>query len=200
MRLDDGGDDVEPFPQPGMGSRQHLVGLTDARCGAEKDLEPAAAPVFALRLRQKSVGRRALVTVVSTVWHDRSSNLIASARGGPDVRTALIPGTVQRTDPSPPGSVSAPSSTRRTERTHRVASTLDASPLPCGHRIHTSRRVVRGSPLPCGEGLGVRVAMSFPHVVDAVTRAALLAPPDPHPVPLSTRERGGGRRRGYRDV
>ncbi len=41
----------------------------------------------------------------------------------------------------------------------------------------------------------MRVATSFPQVVDAVTRAALLAPPDPHPLPLSTRvSRTSGRK------
>ena len=78
MRFDDGRDDVEPFPQPGMGGRQHLVGLAHARRRAEEDLEPAATPVFAMRLCQQSVRRGSLITVltrvtVSIIGHDHLS-------------------------------------------------------------------------------------------------------------------------------
>ncbi len=36
------------------------------------------------------------------------------------------------------------------------------------------------------------------HHAGSGAKATLLALPDPHPLPLSTRERGGGRRRGIK--
>ena len=46
VRLDDADDDIDPFAPLGLRRQQHLVGLADARRGAEKNLQPAAALLF----------------------------------------------------------------------------------------------------------------------------------------------------------
>src|SRR5215472_14569995 len=57
MGLDDTNDDIDPFAPLSLSRQKHLVGLTDAGCGAEKDLQPSA--LFLLcrceqRLRRRS--------------------------------------------------------------------------------------------------------------------------------------------------
>ncbi len=59
MRLDDANDDIDPLTPLGLSRQQHLVGLADARRGAEKDLQPSAA--FLLRRgEQRLRGRSSL--------------------------------------------------------------------------------------------------------------------------------------------
>ena len=43
MRLDDADDDIDALAPLGLRRQQHLVGLADARRGAEENLQPAAA-------------------------------------------------------------------------------------------------------------------------------------------------------------
>ena len=46
MSLDDADDDVDAVAPLGLRRQQHLVGLADPRCGAEKNLQPPATLLF----------------------------------------------------------------------------------------------------------------------------------------------------------
>src|SRR5262249_55568176 len=55
MRLDNPDNNIDPVAPPGLSRQQHLVGLADPRCGAEKNLQPAAAFLLG-RLQQRLGG------------------------------------------------------------------------------------------------------------------------------------------------
>ncbi len=55
--LDHGDDHVGAFAQPGPAGLQHLIGLADARRGAEEDLEPPRLSFCATTSRASGEGR-----------------------------------------------------------------------------------------------------------------------------------------------
>ena len=69
VRLDHAGDDVHAFLALGPRRLQHLVGLADARCRADEDLEPTdvgASPPCRL---QQGIRRGSLLGVASLIGH-----------------------------------------------------------------------------------------------------------------------------------
>src|SRR5262249_13376724 len=61
VSLDHADDDVDALPAPGLGRRQHLVGLADAGGGAEEYLQAAAGLLG--RLLQEGIRRGPAVAV-----------------------------------------------------------------------------------------------------------------------------------------
>src|SRR5437016_3694239 len=74
MGLDHADDDINPITPSGLSRQQHLVGLADAGCGAEKDLQAPAALLLGCgeqRLRRRP--SLALRHTINIVHSDRKS-------------------------------------------------------------------------------------------------------------------------------
>ena len=67
--LDDADDDVVAVLLAGLGLLQHLVGLADARRGADEDSELADAPLFAARRFEQGFRRRPMFGVAPLIRH-----------------------------------------------------------------------------------------------------------------------------------
>ena len=79
MGLDVADDDVDALALAGSNVLQHLVGLADARRGAEKDLQPPGATFFLSRQFQQRIGRRTTVAIGALVSHRQASFPLAHA-------------------------------------------------------------------------------------------------------------------------
>ncbi len=69
VRLDDTGDDVVPVFPSGVSLLQHLIGLADARCGADENPELADAPLFAARRREQGFRRGPMFGCAPLIRH-----------------------------------------------------------------------------------------------------------------------------------
>jgi hypothetical protein len=70
VRFDDADQDVDAFLHLGTRRLQHLVGLADARCGADEDLQPPERTfLLTAGLRQQRFGRRTLLRFEPLVCH-----------------------------------------------------------------------------------------------------------------------------------
>src|SRR5262249_49010056 len=82
MGLDDADDDIDPFAPDCLGRLKHLVGLTDPRCRAEKNLQSAASLLsgrFQQRLRGRpSFSLRHGIIIMHPRWFGTSQWCIAS--------------------------------------------------------------------------------------------------------------------------
>ena len=69
MSFDCANHDIRAGLQLGMGALQHLIGLADTRCGANKDLQPAGACVLPPRGFQQRIRRGSLVRIAALICH-----------------------------------------------------------------------------------------------------------------------------------